>query len=113
MKGFESFDIRAWVDGVLLVCEESASGVAKSGRRVSAGLVVAMSTAVASVTAIGAASAGFKVDAYSSAAWPSDGAARVRDAVPVGYWPRLVATMKTWERVPEMETALSSLEPLL
>lgn len=114
MRGFEAFDISAWMDGALFIWHESVGRAAKVAKPASKRALLAASAVVVSVSAIAMPTTVGGVTSFAAASWPSGGRLEGdRDAVPVGYFHGLMAEMRTWQRVPESDSPLADLEPLL
>lgn len=99
MTGFEAYDVRAWLDGALVVLGQHVSKtVAKVNRRilVAGSMAVAVAgTAVAAPSPTSIAQPSAVATPFSLPGKPTlDG-----DSVPDHYWSKLLTSMKEWQPI--------------
>jgi len=113
MTGFESFQLTSWLDGALVIFTDKVEKVGRATKRAGA-VVVAASTLTASLCALAGPSQVAEVGAYVAASIPGGLAEpRADSEVPPGYWPGLLAAMKTWKAAPADDDDLGNLDPLI
>lgn len=114
MIGFESFEVKAWVDGVLtkhpkctrMAVPRDRNSTWKTVTVVAATLFA--SVAVAAAANVGAPKTTTNLRGYAGA-HPSSAVSN--DVVPVGYWPKLLHEIKGWRSLEE--TAAEPPEPIV
>lgn len=104
MTGFESFQVSAWLDGVLTKQPKLSQRITSRPLRKSAWQTVVAATLFASV----AVTAETNVSVLSTtstlrvnASVGAESASVSNDEVPIGYWPKLLQEMKGWGNLEE------------
>lgn len=104
MVGFENFQVSAWLDGGLTKQPEHSRTVAPRPLRKSAWKTVVAAAFFTSVAVTAEANVGIpqtttslRVDAGAQSA----GASVSNDAVPIGYWPKLLHEIRGWNNLEE------------
>ena len=106
MIGFENYDVRAWLEKGLTKHFVVRNKPERSVLRQKAWkAAVILSLAACSVTSLEATAAQSAMT-WNTSMYASPVVARLSDEVPIGYWPKLMASVSEWQNMEENDLAL-------